>query len=118
VAEDTQAQNRYNAACAAARAGNGEGKDEPALDEAGKARWRTQAIDWLKADLAYWTKQVETGPPQARQFVAQTLQHWKIDPDLAGIRDAAALAKLPEAERNACQALWGEVDKVRNQAKR
>ena len=44
------------------------------------------------------------------QFVAQTLQHWKADTDLTGMRDAAALAKLPEDEQKACRALWAEVD--------
>ena len=73
-AEDMQAQNRYNAACAAARAGCGQGKDEPA-----KACWRRQALDWLKADLTFWTKLVGTGPPPARQSVAKTLEHWKVD---------------------------------------
>jgi hypothetical protein len=31
-------------------------------------------------------------------------------PDLAGVRDADAHAKLPEAERKAWQALWADVD--------
>jgi hypothetical protein len=105
-----QSTNRYNAACAAALAGSGQGKDDPPLDEAAKARWRKQAIDWLRADLAAWSKILASGPPQSRQFVAQTLQHWKADPDLAGIRDHAVLAKLPAAEQNACRALWSDVD--------
>ena len=86
LANDLEADNRYNAACAAALAGGGQGKDEPPLDEAARARWRKQAVDWLKADLATWTSQVETGPPQARQHVIQTLDHWKADSDLAGLR--------------------------------
>ena len=110
LAEDMKAQNSYNAACAAAQAGGGQGKDEPPLEETARAGWRKRAIDWLKADLAFWTKQVETGPPQARALVVQTLQHWKVDSDLAGIRDEASLAKLPENERKACQALWTEVE--------
>jgi hypothetical protein len=105
-----RAQNRYNAACAAALAGCGQGKDDPPLDEPTKARWRKQAIEWLKADLAAWSKVLESGPPQARQSVSQTLQHWKGDPDLAGIRDEAALARLPEAEQRVCRTLWAEVD--------
>ncbi len=104
LAEDMKIQNRYNAACAAALAGCGQGKDEPPLDEAAKAHWRKQAIDWLKADLAFWSKQVEASPQQARAAVAQTLQHWKADTDLAGIREGTALAKLPEDERKACRA--------------
>jgi hypothetical protein len=101
-----QAQNRDNAAFA----GCGQGKDQPALDEAAKARWRKQAVEWLKADLAFWTKQIGTGPAKQRPFVAETLGKWKAARDLAGIREQAALAKLPKQERIACRALWAEVD--------
>ena len=108
--DDMQAQHRYNAACAAALAGCGQGKDDPPLDDAARTRWHKQAIHWLKADLAAWSKILESGPPQARPFIAQTLQHWKADPDLAGLRDPAALAELPEDEQKACRALWADVD--------
>jgi serine/threonine-protein kinase len=110
LTDGMKAGNRYNAACAAALAGCGQGKDDPPLDEPGKARWRKQAIEWLKADLAHWTKQVQTSTPEAKALVGQTLQHWKVDTDLAGIRDAAGLAKFPADEQKACRALWAEVD--------
>ncbi len=110
LAEDMKVQNRYNAACAAALAGCGQGKDEPPLDEPARARWRKQAIDWLKADLAFWSQILEKGQPEARQSVPQTLRHWKVDSDLAALRDPAALAKLPEDDQKACRALWTKVD--------
>jgi tetratricopeptide (TPR) repeat protein len=110
LAEDMQAQHRFNAACAAALAGCGQTKDDPPLDDAARARWRKQAIDWLKADLAAWTKILEGGTPQARQAVSKALQHWKADPDLAGLRDPSALGKHPEYEQKACRALWADVD--------
>jgi serine/threonine-protein kinase len=110
LADDMQAQHRYNAACAAALAGCGQGQDKPPLEEPTKARWRKQATDWLKKDLAAWSKILGSGPPQVRQSVAETLQHWKTDTDLAGLRDATALKRLPEAEQKACGALWAEVD--------
>jgi Flp pilus assembly protein TadD len=110
LADDMQAQNRYNAACAAALAGCGQSKDDPPLDEAAKARWRKQAIDWLKADLTAWSNLLEKGPPQARKAIPETLQHWTADPDLAGLRDRAALAGLSADEQKACRALWAEVD--------
>jgi len=110
LAEDMQAQNSYNAACAAALAGSGQGKDNPPLDDATKARWRKQAVDWLKADLAAWSKLLDSAPPEARQSISQTLEHWKADTDLAGLRDAAPLAKLPEDEQKVCRAIWAEVD--------
>ncbi len=107
LAEDMKVQNRYNGACSAALAGCGEGKDQPPLDEAARTRWRTQAIVWLNSDLAFWTKQVEAGPQQARAAVSQILQHWKADADLVGIRERSYLAKLPEDERKACRAASG-----------
>ena len=43
--------HRYNAACAAALAASGQGKDDPPPDDAAKAKLRQQARDWLKAEL-------------------------------------------------------------------
>jgi hypothetical protein len=37
------------------------------------------------------------------------MQHWQQDSDLAGVRDAAALEKLPAEERAACAKLWADV---------
>jgi serine/threonine-protein kinase len=110
LAEDLLAQHRSNAACAAALAGSGQCQDDPPLDDATKARWRKQAIDWLKADLMASSKLWDSGPRQARPFLIKTLQHWKADPDLASLRDQVALAKLPQEEQDACQALWTEVE--------
>jgi hypothetical protein len=117
VAEDMKAENRYTAACAAALAGAGKGEDKPPLDEAEKARWRKQALDWLKTDLAFWAKQAEIGRPEAKALVSQNLQHWKADADLAGIRDETAIKSLPEAEQKACREMWAEVDALLAQAR-
>src|SRR5262249_7331052 len=43
---------RYTAACAAALAACGQGKDSDQLDDEERARWRRQALDWLRKDLA------------------------------------------------------------------
>jgi hypothetical protein len=48
--------------------------------------------------------------------VRRTLQHWQADPDLAGVRDGVALARLPEAERAGWRALWEEVVRLLEQA--
>jgi hypothetical protein len=37
------------------------------------------------------------------------LRHWQQDRDLASLREAAALAKLPAEDRVACETLWAEV---------
>ena len=117
LVEDRQAQHRYNAACAAALAGCGQGKDDPPPDEAARARLRTQARDWLKAELAAWSKSIESGPPQARPVIVQNLQNWKADSDLAGIRDESELKKLPKDEQTACRALWSEVEALLTKAR-
>jgi serine/threonine-protein kinase len=106
----TKSGNRYNAARAAALAAAGKGNDKPPLNEREKTRWRKQAIDWLKADLAFWAGQVEADKPGVRSTVTRTLQHWKINADLAVIRDPDDLATLPEDEQKACRALWAELD--------
>jgi hypothetical protein len=66
--------------------------------------------DWPKADLAAWSKLLQTGPPQARESIGKTLRHWKADTDLAGLREPNALAKLPPEEQQTCRALWAKVD--------
>ena len=116
LGDDRQAEHRYNAACAAALAAAGQARDEPPPDDAAKAKLRRQALDWLRAELATWTKLLETGPPQARPGVGQALDHWKQDTDLAGIRDADALARLPADEQEAWRSLWAEVDALRKRA--
>src|SRR5262249_35141162 len=108
-ADDLRALHRYNAACNAARTGCNLGEDARALDEKERTRWRQQALDWLRADLAARARQLETGKPEDRQDVQRVLRHWREDSDLAGLREAAALAKLPADEPDACQKLWADV---------
>ena len=112
LGDDRRAQHRYNAACAAALAAYGIGKDAQPSDEAAKAELRKQAHEWLTVELQAWSKLVESGQPQARPFAAQTLEHWKKDADLAGIRDEKELARLPEAERSRLKQLWADVDSL------
>jgi hypothetical protein len=44
------------------------------------------------------------------------MRHWQNDPDFAGVRGAAALGKLPEAERPSWRKLWAEVGDTLAQA--
>jgi serine/threonine-protein kinase len=104
LADNLQAQNRYKAACSAALAAAGQGQDPMK-----STQLRKQALDWLRADLALSAKRLESGKPNDRAEVQNSLQHWQQAPDLTGIRDGAALAKLPQAEREACQKLWADV---------
>jgi tetratricopeptide (TPR) repeat protein/serine/threonine protein kinase len=110
LADDLRLQHRYNAACVAALAGSGQGEDGARLGNRERARWRRQAVDWLRADLTAWTERLENGNPADRDDVQQHLRHWQKDTDLAGIRDPSSLARLPEAERETCRKLWSDVD--------
>jgi tetratricopeptide (TPR) repeat protein len=108
--------SRYDAACAAALAGCGQGEDAKSLDDKEHARLRRQALDWLRADLAAWQKLLDKEPDKDPTAAAQQLAHWLEDPDFAGVRGHEALAKLPEAERRDWQKLWDDVEALRRRA--
>src|SRR5262249_50925331 len=78
LADDLRNQHRYNAACAAALAGCGQGKDADKLDDRERARLRKQALDWLRADLAHWAQQAAktSDHPGERERMRQALKHW------------------------------------------
>lgn len=109
LADDYAAQNRYAAVCYAALAGCGQGKDADELDDAGRARWRGQALEWLRADLAHWAAALRQGE---KEVALKTLRWWQEDADLAGVRGDEALAKLPAAEAEAWTRFWVEVARV------
>jgi tetratricopeptide (TPR) repeat protein len=116
LADDLQACHRYNAACAAALAGCGQGKDAAGLGEEKCGKLRLTARSWLRADLAAWRRLLEQEPDKARPAVARQLAHWLQDQDFAGVRGAESLARLPEAERKDWQQLWEEVEALRRRA--
>jgi serine/threonine-protein kinase len=107
---------RYIAACSAALAACGNGEEAANLDGVERARLRKQALDWLRANLAVRTNQLDSGTPASRAGVLRALRPWQQDPDLAGIRDPEALARLPEAERKELEALWAEVQALLDRA--
>jgi serine/threonine-protein kinase len=117
LAGDLKVEHRYNAACAAALAGAGKGRDDPPPDEAGRADLRRQARDWLRADLDAYARLPLDRDTKARSLVRERLNYWQSDPDLAGLRDAAALAKLTAQERQACRQLWADVGALLQKAR-
>jgi tetratricopeptide (TPR) repeat protein len=104
--------SRYDAACAAALAGCGQGQDAANLDDRERTRLRQQALIWLRADLAAWRKQLESDKAKARPVVQQVMQHWLRDTDFGGVRGPEALAKLPPGERQDWRKLWSEVTEL------
>jgi hypothetical protein len=111
LADDPDAGHRYDAASCAARASFGQGEEVSKLDEKESTGLRQQALTWLQADLAVLAQRLEKGGPMSPEaFVAwSTLLNWQVDTNLASLRDPAALAKLPKAERAQWTMLWADV---------
>jgi hypothetical protein len=110
LADDLNKGYRYNAACFAALAAAGQGKDADKLTDQERADLRKQALQWLHAELAAWYRQFDKDADKARPAVQEMMSHWKKDTDLTGVRDSKALDKLPPDERDAWQKLWKDVD--------
>ncbi len=107
--EDLRGGHRCNAARAAALAGSGRGDDGAGLGEPERAGLRKQARQWLRLDLAALARKVDGGTAADRILAQKMLAPWRDDADLAGMRDAGALEKLPPGEQQECRALWQEV---------
>jgi tetratricopeptide (TPR) repeat protein/serine/threonine protein kinase len=116
LAEDVRASRRYSAACSAARAGCGQGKDADKLDAKERTRLRNQSLDWLRADLKAWRRELDRSPDKAGPEIAQRMQHWLHDDSFAGVRGPDALTRLAETERPSWQGLWKEVEALRTEA--
>jgi hypothetical protein len=69
--------------CCATLAGCGKAIDAPSGD-AERACLCGRPVDWLRADLAWWTNVAEVGNPQAAALAAGkgALSHWQEDADL------------------------------------
>jgi hypothetical protein len=70
---------------------------------------REQARTWLAAELEEHARLLQAGKREDRWRVTRWLTLWRADPDLAGLRDPAAVAGLPADERTARERLWAEV---------
>jgi tetratricopeptide (TPR) repeat protein len=109
-ADNPRTGHRYDAACAAALAGCGQGKDADKLDAKERDRLRRKALDWLRADLDTWGRLLNKEPDKARSVVVKQMRHWQADADFSGVRGPQALSQLPEAEQKLWYKLWEDVD--------
>jgi tetratricopeptide (TPR) repeat protein len=116
LADDLSGRFRFHAAVAAARAATGKTEDVPRPGEAARVRLRGQALGWLRDDLKAWQRALETGGARGRAAVLGKMRFWKLTPDLAELREAKALGKLPEGERKEWQKFWADVEALRGRA--
>jgi serine/threonine protein kinase/tetratricopeptide (TPR) repeat protein len=108
---DQPSDPRYSAARAAVLSACSRGDGHEAADDAERARFRRLALNCLKSELAAW--RLFRTKEQDHAVLVVRLQHWQKTPDLAGVREAAALARLPAAERPDWQKLWQDVEELR-----
>jgi serine/threonine-protein kinase len=100
---------RYLAARCAALAGCGLSHDHPKLNDSQRARWRKQSLEWLRADMAAWSKTLDGDSPGSREVAKTMLTFWLIEPDLVRLREPPALTELPAQEREEWASLWGQI---------
>ena len=74
---------------------------------------RKQALAWLNADLAAWTKLLAQKKPTDIARAKKVLHHWRSDPDLRSMRDGRSngvfASSLSEPERSGWDRLWRDV---------
>jgi tetratricopeptide (TPR) repeat protein len=116
AAPNLEHAHRYHAACAAALAAAGQGANATRLDAKERARWRRQALDWLRDDLVARARQLDSGSPEARAMARRALGQWQADPDLLSVRDEAALKKLLPEEQDGWREFWQNVTAARDRA--
>jgi hypothetical protein len=83
----------------------------PAADSA-RAQLRHQALALLRAELAAQARRLSSASAAEATAARQVLEVLRDLPVLAGVRDPAGLANLPESERQTWQAFWQEVERL------
>ena len=86
------------------------GEAVPPPAEAARARLRQQALALLRAEVAAQAQQLSSASPAEATAARQVLEDLRRLPALAGVRNPAGLADLPEPERQTWQAFWQEVE--------
>jgi tRNA A-37 threonylcarbamoyl transferase component Bud32 len=78
--------------------------------EAARARFRQQARELLRTEVAAQAQRLSSASPAESAAARQVLESIRGLPGLSGVREPAALADLPEPERQEWQAFWQEVE--------
>ena len=94
---------------AVAMAGTGMGKDAGKFNDDDRARWRQTALELISTRLQKIETQLDSAAPpiESMQKRLLTLQQ---TPDLAGLREPAAMARLPKSEQDQFAAIWTRVN--------
>ena len=112
LGSDPSKSHLHRAVLAAVQASAGLDKNRGRLDKEETARLRQQALDWLRDELAIWSKQAQSTSVIDRRAARRTLHQWQLEPELTPVRDAASLATCSESERAGWQEFWQQVEKT------
>jgi hypothetical protein len=86
------------------------GEAFPPVVDATRGRLRQQARELPRAEVAAQAQRLSSASPAEAAAARQVLEDLRGLPVLAGVHDPAALADLPEPERQEWRALWQEVE--------
>jgi hypothetical protein len=111
-AADEKPGRRSGAICAAIQAAAGQGADAGQLDRKACSHWRKLALQWLRADLAAYSRMVVSRKPEDYRMVRRRLGIWRCEQQLASVRDPEALAQLPADEQREYRLFWAEVESL------
>ncbi len=106
LADDILSGYRMAAARAAASAG-GPTSD---LDPQARSAWRERSRDWLRADIAHWSRTAPTATERLRDEIRRRILQIRAEPRLEPYRDGTYLGSLAEDEREQWTALWRDLD--------
>ena len=112
LAEDLWTERRIHAAIAAAAAGThaNSAKDDTGLDDGERARWRAQALVWIRAERAACSALIAQWLPETCARARRTLEILIHHRDLAPLREESQLEHLSEPERKAWRETWSELN--------
>ena len=116
LAADLEVGHRFYAICNAVMAAAGKGEDAAKLDDEERGTPPPSGPRLASRRPWLWTKLLASGPPASRRAVVEKMNLWKQKPDLASIRDAAALPNLTADEQKAFAQLWADVEALLKKA--
>jgi hypothetical protein len=87
-------------------------REAPPAANAARARLRQQMWALLRAEVAAQAGRLSGASSAEATAARQVLEVLRELPVLAGVRDSATLATLPESERQMWQAFWEEVERL------
>ena len=110
-AGSTTSEMPGHAICTLVLAAAGAGVDAGRYTDEDRDRWRHLALAELGDQIDAWERTAQDAHDPARAKAArQAVAAWGSVPELASVRDADQLVRLPESQRQQWLALWRRVD--------